>query len=110
MCPLLVVGGYALGQWCHAVFAVPAWQTVEPLVQRVVGCDVLRVDKAADVLVPALDALLQGSHGDAIACLLCQVLIGESDTCATTVFCHASHHVLAEVVVLREEGVDLHRQ
>ena len=108
--PLLVVVGYAQGQGCHSVFAIPRAHLLQIVVDGVVELDVVGVDIAAYVLVPAADAQLQGAHGDGVARLFRQVLEGESQSCTAAIFGHTSHHVLAQFVALVQKDVDLHRQ
>ena len=77
---------------------------------RLIERDVVGVDVAADVLVPALHALRQRLHRDGVACLCCQVAEVEPQSGPLPVLRHAPHHVLAQLVVRIQEHVDFHHQ
>ena len=108
MWPLSIVGLDATGQCLNTVGTIPFGQMFQKIVHRVVKFNVVRVDIAHDVLVPAFDALRQGIDGDRVAGFGGQVLEVESQSCLHAIFGHATHHVLAQFVIGIQKHVDLH--
>ena len=96
--PIPHPGSDACSQLAYPVSAIPCRETVYPLLHRVVLIYTLGVDDAVEVLVPHLDALLQGCRIDIIACLPCQGMPGEEIPVLLLIFHIASNGITAEHV------------
>ena len=64
--PVLIVGLDPAGKGLYPILPVQLGQMLQEVVRRIIERDVIGVDIAHDILVPALDALRQGAVCDGV--------------------------------------------